>query len=74
MPNMTPERWQEIKKVLSAALDLEPEKRPAYLDTACGDPSLRREVEWLLDSGEDLRSDFLQSPPLASPTSDSTAE
>jgi len=40
---MTPERWQEVKRVLNAALELEPDGRPAYLDYACdGDHSLRR--------------------------------
>jgi eukaryotic-like serine/threonine-protein kinase len=60
---MTPERWQEVKKVLCAALDLEPEKRPAYLDRACAtDDSLRQEVQGLLDSAEDIRSSFLEFP------------
>jgi eukaryotic-like serine/threonine-protein kinase len=63
---MTPERWQEVKNVLCALLDLEPDKRPAYLDRACArDYSLRREVESLLDSSDDIRSSFLQSPPVA---------
>jgi serine/threonine protein kinase len=63
---MTPERWQEVKNVLCAALDLDPEQRSAYLATACGsDSSLRREVESLLNSGDDIRSSFLQCPPVA---------
>ena len=33
MASMTPERWQQVKNVLSAALDLDPEARPAYLGT-----------------------------------------
>jgi hypothetical protein len=64
---MTPERWQEIKRVLNAALELEPAQRPAYLDHACAeDHSLRREVQSLLDSGDYIRSSFLQSPPAVS--------
>jgi eukaryotic-like serine/threonine-protein kinase len=63
---MTPERWQDVKRVLSAALKLDPHQRPAYLDQACaGNHSLRREVESLLASGDDIRSSFLQSPPVA---------
>jgi eukaryotic-like serine/threonine-protein kinase len=63
---MTGERWQEIKSVLEAALQLDPAKRSAYLDQACGaDPSLRREVESLLAAGQQARTSFLQSPPLA---------
>jgi non-specific serine/threonine protein kinase len=60
---MTPERWQDVKRVLNAALEHEPDRRSAYLDHACAsNPSLRREVETLLASGEDIRSSFLQSP------------
>ncbi len=63
---MTSERWRAVKDVLSAALELEPDQRPRYLDTACGnDPSLRHEVESLLESSDDVRSSFLQFPPLA---------
>jgi hypothetical protein len=60
---MTPERWQEVKNVLYAALDLKPEERHAYLDRAyAADHSLRQEVQRLLDLAEDIRSSFLRSP------------
>ena len=45
---MTPERWREVKKVLAAALERAPQERSAYLDQACSEPALRREVESLL--------------------------
>jgi eukaryotic-like serine/threonine-protein kinase len=45
---MTPERWQELKKVLAGALDRAPEERRAYLDGACIDGDLRSEVESLI--------------------------
>jgi tetratricopeptide (TPR) repeat protein len=62
---VTPERWHNVKNVLCAVLELKPEQRPAYLDRACAsDPSLRGEVQSLLDSGDDIRSSFLQSPPV----------
>jgi eukaryotic-like serine/threonine-protein kinase len=62
---MTRERWQDVKRVLNSALELEPNQRPAYLDRACAnDHSLRGEVQSLLDSGDDIRSSFLQSPPV----------
>jgi hypothetical protein len=49
---MTPERWQDVRRVLDSALELAPDERPAYLDRACAsDQSLRREVQSLLDSG-----------------------
>jgi serine/threonine protein kinase/dienelactone hydrolase len=45
---VTPERWQEVNKVLAGALERTPEERSAFLDEACTDPDLRREVESLL--------------------------
>ena len=63
---MTGERWQEIKNVLEAALQMDSEKRRAYLDQACAsDQSLRGEVESLLAADKHAQSGFLQSPPLA---------
>jgi serine/threonine protein kinase/Tol biopolymer transport system component len=61
---MTPERWQQVKAVLQDALELAPEQRPAFLDSACSsDHSLRGEVESLLSSDNEARSSFLQSAP-----------
>ena len=62
---MTPERWEQIRAVLEKALDLAPAQRPAFLSQACSsDQSLRREVETLLASSDDVRSSFLQSLPV----------
>jgi eukaryotic-like serine/threonine-protein kinase len=61
---MTPERYQQIGKLLQAALELEPHQRPAFLDAACaGDQELRREVQSLIDSDEQAGS-FIASPAL----------
>jgi dienelactone hydrolase/predicted Ser/Thr protein kinase len=49
---VTPERWQEVRKVLAGALERPPEQRCAYLDQACADPALRREVESLIAARE----------------------
>jgi len=47
---MTPERWQQIKRVLEVALALDGPERNAYLDKTCaGDTELRQEVDSLLD-------------------------
>lgn len=67
---MTPERWQEVKNVLVSALERAPGERLAYLDHACPEPALRREVESLLaahDRGDDsfLQSATVTSAPLA---------
>ena len=49
---MTPERWQVVKKVLAGALERAPEERSVYLDQACTDADLRREVESLIAAHE----------------------
>jgi len=60
----SPHRWQAIEETLQRALDLAPERRPAFLDQACaGDAELRREVESLLAADPD--STFLERPALA---------
>ena len=59
---MTPEIWQRVKEVLAGAMEMEPEDRPAYLDHACAEPSLRKEVESLLASQQKGESDFLEQP------------
>ena len=38
----------EIERLFAAALELSPEARAAFLERACADPALRREVESLL--------------------------
>src|SRR5438105_2749180 len=48
---MTPERYQQIDQIFQAALELNPEQLPAFLDEACsGDETLRKEVESLITS------------------------
>jgi serine/threonine protein kinase len=48
---MDPERWQQIDQLFQGSLDLEPERRSAFLDEACrGDQELRDKVELLLAS------------------------
>ena len=50
---MTPQRWQQIKEVAFAALDLEGEKRAAFLENACGtDRDLRENIESLLQQDQ----------------------
>ena len=61
---MTPEHWQEVKEVLAGALERKPAERSTYLDQACPEPSLRREVESLLAAHEQGGSSFLESPAL----------
>jgi serine/threonine protein kinase len=61
---MTPEEWQRVRPILESALELAPASRPAFLDRACADAFVRREVESLIASHE-LRSSFLESPAVA---------
>ncbi len=61
---MTPERWQQIDKLLEQALEQEPVSRNVFLDSACGgDDELRREVETLL-AAHDQGGGLLSSPAL----------
>lgn len=46
---MSPERWQQIEQIFTAAMEIEPPQRAAFLAKACGgDAELRHEVEALL--------------------------
>ena len=42
------DRWKEIERLFQAALELEPEKRCAFLEEQSPDPTVRQEVEELL--------------------------
>jgi TolB-like protein len=58
---MTPERWQQIERVLQVALEHEPSERAALLERECaGDPGLREEVESLIASAQPANS-FLEA-------------
>jgi tetratricopeptide (TPR) repeat protein len=59
---VTPERWQAVKEVLASALERAPGERRAYLDQACTEPALRREVESLIAAQEEGDSTFLERP------------
>ena len=62
---MNPERWQKIKGLFDAAVELAPAKRGKFLKKTCGtDVELCREVEKLLASFEGAES-FMESPAAA---------
>lgn len=77
---MTPERWHQIKALLTDALERPPAERAAFLDEACGsDAALRAEVESLLAYEDapgvsDFRADDLQAEPAATVTGTPTRE
>jgi tRNA A-37 threonylcarbamoyl transferase component Bud32 len=59
---MTPERFQIAGDLYDQALELEPERRDAFLREACaGDEELRREVESLLAAHESAEG-FIDQP------------
>lgn len=59
------ERWRRADALFTAALELPPERRAAFLDDSCdGDPGLRQTVEELLDS--DAAGTFFLDRPLGS--------
>ena len=48
---MTPDRWKKIDQLLDLLLELEPGKRPSFLDMVCAnDDAMRRELESLLSA------------------------
>jgi serine/threonine protein kinase/tetratricopeptide (TPR) repeat protein len=59
---VTPERWQEVKKILAAALEQPPGERRAYLDRACAEPDVRREVEALIAAHDQADDSFMERP------------
>lgn len=61
---MTPERWQEIQRLLAAALERTPTERGPFLDQACTDPDLRREVESLIAAHEQAHTVSSSTPPI----------
>ncbi len=60
---MTPERYEQIGKLLHAALEREPLMRTAFLAEACSaDEALRHEVASLIAAHEQA-GDFIEQPP-----------
>ncbi len=53
---MSGEHWKKAKEILGEALKLAPENRAAFLDKVCSDDNLRREIEILLASSENVGS------------------
>ena len=59
---MTPERWQQVKEILNAALDRQGPAREAYLVEVCGDDNdLRGELDTLIKANDNA-GEFLESP------------
>jgi serine/threonine protein kinase/predicted negative regulator of RcsB-dependent stress response len=57
---MTPEEWQRVCSILESALELDPAKRLDFLNGACADASLRREVESLIAVQEQAGTNALK--------------
>ncbi len=61
---MTVSRWAQVESLAAAAMERDPDRREAFLTSACaGDEALRRDVESLLEH-EDAAEDFLTRPAL----------
>jgi serine/threonine protein kinase len=59
---MNPERWQKVKALFDAVVELAPSEREKFLVKSCGtDEELRREVEKLIASSDGAES-FMESP------------
>jgi eukaryotic-like serine/threonine-protein kinase len=61
---MTPARWQQVDRLLEAALELPAAERTAFLAQVCdGDEELRQEV-WSLLAGGEQAEDFFEASPV----------
>src|SRR5581483_8251293 len=58
---MTPEKWDRIRDLFHAALDVPPDRRNAFLRNRCDDPNIRGQVEALLSDPESSLK-VVQSP------------
>jgi serine/threonine protein kinase/tetratricopeptide (TPR) repeat protein len=63
---MSQESWQRVRSLLESALELDSSSRSEFLDRECSDPSLRCEVESLIQMHEQAGADFLDAPAIAS--------
>src|SRR5262245_30437165 len=62
---MTPERWQQVDRLLDEALELPPLERASFLDRACaGDRALRQDVDAVLEA-QGKTGSFLDKPAIA---------
>jgi serine/threonine protein kinase len=60
---MEPERWRQIEHLYLSALQVEEKRRTPFLEDACKDEAIRREVESLL-ARHNQAENFLESPAL----------
>jgi serine/threonine protein kinase len=59
---MSPDRWQQVTDIYTAALELKAQEREVFLNEICaGDEELRREVESLLKANSEA-GDFISEP------------
>jgi eukaryotic-like serine/threonine-protein kinase len=67
------QRWQQVKQIFQAAIELAPAERADYLRAVCaGDDALRDEVAALIRAHEQSGS-FMDSPPQFAPVTDEHA-
>ena len=65
-PAVTPERWLRVREIFAAALVEPPDRRAAFMASACaGDLELAAEAEALLSSHREAGSFIEHGPPLA---------
>jgi tetratricopeptide (TPR) repeat protein len=60
---MTSEHWKRLKGIFELALQLPPQEREAFLESACGDPELRIEARKLL-AAHDQAGRFIEDSPV----------
>jgi len=61
---VTPERFQQIERLVSLAQERQPTERSRFLEEACaGDDDLRQQVEAMLQAHQHLDSFLVHAPP-----------
>src|SRR5215469_2614778 len=64
-PEMTPERWRQIRDLLADAIRLPPEDRLEYVAKACGsDSAMQAELESLIAAHEIAQGGAFEKPAL----------
>src|SRR5215471_5773061 len=57
---MKAERWREVERIFQAAVELQPPEQEQFLQAACKDEEVRREVESLIVAHRNCGSSFIE--------------
>ena len=61
------DRWRRVQEICHAALELSGEQRDEFLESACDDPDIRRQVDHLLAQATGAERFLEHRPPVSWP-------